>query len=176
MVGNPSSATGSPLAVGSLISTGLRAAIDDAGRPLHPALFVTDLTVLGASSTAGDWQIAGGTGVSPNAVYGSWKGAVMVIDSTKAPPTKAITPRADPAKNHQAGIPDFLPNASVPDLGYSAEIVWNISAIPGFDVTHNYRLQFMVHDGDQNKTGGDVGQACMNVGPGSTDPLGPIIH
>jgi hypothetical protein len=27
--------------------------------------------------------------------------------------------------------------------------------------THTYRLQFLVHDGDQNKTGGDVGQACV---------------
>ena len=24
-------------------------------------------------------------------------------------------------------------------------------------------IQFMVHDGDQNKTGGDVGQLCVNV-------------
>ncbi len=33
----------------------------------------------------------------------------------------------------------------------------------GLQPGHTYRLQFMVHDGDQNKTGGDVGQACVNV-------------
>jgi hypothetical protein len=27
----------------------------------------------------------------------------------------------------------------------------------------------MVHDGDQNKNGGDVGQACMNIGPNVPD-------
>jgi hypothetical protein len=43
--------------------------------------------------------------------------------------------------------------------GYGAEIRWDISSlnlIPG----HSYRVYFMVHDGDQNKTGGDSGQAC----------------
>ena len=28
---------------------------------------------------------------------------------------------------------------------------------------HTYRLQYMAHDGDQNKTGGDAGQSCVNV-------------
>jgi hypothetical protein len=28
---------------------------------------------------------------------------------------------------------------------------------------HQYRIQFIAHDGDQNKQGGDVGQACLNV-------------
>jgi hypothetical protein len=28
---------------------------------------------------------------------------------------------------------------------------------------HRYRAQFIVHDGDQNKDGGDVGQACVNL-------------
>jgi hypothetical protein len=36
---------------------------------------------------------------------------------------------------------------------------------------HSYRLEFMVHDGDQNKTGGDAGEACMTVViPGQTAP------
>jgi hypothetical protein len=26
---------------------------------------------------------------------------------------------------------------------------------------HAYRLQIMLHDGDQNKSGGDAGQGCM---------------
>jgi hypothetical protein len=37
----------------------------------------------------------------------------------------------------------------------------------------------MVHDGDQNKGGGDVGQACMNIGPDVPDRLvvnGVVIH
>ena len=31
------------------------------------------------------------------------------------------------------------------------------------DAGHTYRAQFMVHDGDQNKTGGDVGQGCVLI-------------
>ena len=45
---------------------------------------------------------------------------------------------------------------------YAAEVNWNandLGLIPG----HNYRLQFMVHDGDQNKTGGDVGESCTTI-------------
>ena len=48
------------------------------------------------------------------------------------------------------------------NLGYGAEVVWNISAL-GLDPSHSYRLQFMVHDGDQNKSGGDVGEACTTL-------------
>ena len=33
----------------------------------------------------------------------------------------------------------------------------------GLVAGHTYRLQFMVHDGDQNKTGGDVGEGCTVV-------------
>ena len=44
--------------------------------------------------------------------------------------------------------------------GYGNECRWNLTTlnlIPG----HQYRLYFMVHDGDSNKSGGDVGQACV---------------
>jgi len=178
---NPASATGNPIKVGSTITSGVLSALDGAGRPLYPALFVTDITGLTNTSTqhdstAGDWQ-QGGTGIAPNAVYGTWKGALIVVDSTKNPVTKTLTPRADPTQNHKnVGAGGVNPPASVPDLGYSAEIVWDITKIPGCGASHTFRVQFMVHDGDQNKTGGDVGQACMNVGPGTTDPFGPIIH
>ncbi|HEY4953781.1 MAG TPA: hypothetical protein VII02_02735, partial [Gemmatimonadaceae bacterium] len=57
--------------------------------------------------------------------------------------------------------------AGAPDLGYSAEVVWSIASL-GLDPTHYYRVQMMVHDGDQNKGGGDVGQACITIGPGYT--------
>jgi hypothetical protein len=128
---------------------------------------------------AGDWQYAGGGGIAPNAVYGSWKGAIINVDSTKNPVTKTIVPKGDAFKNHKvvyvgAGAANVAnggvgnnPPTAAQDNGYSAELVWNISSL-GLDlVNKSYRLQFMVHDGDQNKTGGDVGEACLNVGPGS---------
>ena len=33
----------------------------------------------------------------------------------------------------------------------------------GLQPGHAYRLEFMVHDGDQLKVGGDSGEACMTV-------------
>jgi hypothetical protein len=169
------SATGSPLAVGSTIYTGLRSAVDGAGRPLHPSLFITDITA-DPTSTAGDWQM-GGSPFIPNAVYGTWKGAVVSIDSTRTPPRKTMTPDADTPKNHKVVGPGGVnPPAAAQDLGFSSEIVWSINAL-GLDLTtHTYRLQFMVHDGDQNKTGGDVGEACFNVGPGTPTNFTQVTH
>src|SRR5262249_55141850 len=48
--------------------------------------------------------------------------------------------------------------------GYGAEVRWNLNdlysqglLIPG----HTYRFYIIVHDGDQNKSGGDCGQASF---------------
>src|SRR6185369_2788000 len=52
--------------------------------------------------------------------------------------------------------------AGLTNQGYGAELIWDASKlnlIPG----HSYRLYFMVHDGDQNKSGGDVGQGCTTI-------------
>jgi len=149
------------------------------GRPLWPSLFITDLgTGFDATNRSGDWQY-GGTAVAPNAIYGSWKGAVVLIDKTHNPPQRTVTPDADPAKNGlNLGPSDITtptgPATRVPvgaaNLGYSTEVVWNLSTLTiagnAFDPTHYYRVQLMVHDGDQNKGGGDVGQACVTIGPG----------
>ena len=162
---NPSSASGSPLAIGSTVYSGPGAANDNAGRPLHPSLFITDLTVNGATARAGDWQY-GGTAIAPNAVYGTWKGAVLATDNSTYPPKTTLTPDANPARNHKnVGPGGVNPPPGAQDLGYSTEIVWNLSSL-NLDPTHWYRMQFMVHDGDQNKKGGDVGEGCFNVGPG----------
>jgi hypothetical protein len=55
---------------------------------------------------------------------------------------------------------DPVPTAQITKKteGYSAEVVWYLSLAAG----HSYRVQVMVHDGDQNKVGGDVGEACLN--------------
>src|SRR6185436_19497872 len=56
--------------------------------------------------------------------------------------------------------------AAYTNEGYGAECQWAVDTfvnrgvfIPG----HTYRIQFMVHDGDQNKGGGDVGQGCATI-------------
>jgi hypothetical protein len=169
MSGNPASATGNPVAYGSTVTSGEGAAVDPAGRPLFPAMFVTDLTLNGMSSRVGDWQ-QGGAALASNALYGTWKGAVEKVNKTVSPAVTTITTDADPKVNHlNVGAGGINPPLGVSDQGYSTEIVWNVANIPGYDPTHTYRVQFMVHDGDQNKAGGDVGQACINIGPGTPD-------
>ncbi|MDB5226194.1 MAG: hypothetical protein JWN78_387 [Bacteroidota bacterium] len=152
--------------VGTTIQSGDQTGNDVAaggGRPLWPAIFITDLTVNGAGSRIGDWQ-QGGIGIPPHQVCGTWKGAIRTVDNTRNPAVVTVTPDADPVKNVWAGIPDVPPGgfASLTNQGYGAEVSWNtneLGLIPG----HIYRLQFMVHDGDQNKTGGDVGETCTTI-------------
>ena len=160
--------------VGTTIQSGDQTGNDMAaggGRPLWPVLYITDLTVNGAASRAGDWQ-QGGTGVAPSKVCGTWKAAVRTVDYTHNPAVVTISPDGDPARNHtNLGGGDPFP-AGIKDDGFTAEVVWNISDL-GLLPGHTYRLQFMVHDGDQNKSGGDVGESCTTVvmpGPSGTAP------
>jgi hypothetical protein len=143
------------------------------GRPMWPALFVTDTTVDVANPRAGDWQF-GGVPNNPSDVFGTWKGAVRTVN--KDANTIVVTPDADPATNNWnlgpcpgPDCPDTPPGGfgSLTNQGYGAEVRWSLAnlrdrfnqpLVPG----HIYRFEFMVHDGDQNKTGGDSGEACAN--------------
>lgn len=155
--------------VGSSVYTGDGNAADPFGRPLSPMVFVTDITN-DPTSRSGDWQ-QGGTAYGPNKIFGTWKGNVATVDYTKTPYLTTYVSDADPAKNKlDLGPGSNAVPAGVANQGYSTEIVWTAQSL-GLNPTHNYRLQFMVHDGDQNKTGGDVGQACMNIGPNVADRL-----
>ncbi len=167
--------------VGTTIASGDQTGNDVAdggGRPLWPALFITDLTVNGATSRVGDWQ-QGGTGVTPHKICGTWKGAVRTVDKTRNPAVITVTPDANPAKNNWTlGAGSDMPDIGFANLrneGYGTEVVWNVSQL-GLLPGHTYRLQFMVHDGDQNKTGGDVGQSCTTIvmggGGGTTNADG----
>ena len=160
--GNPNGAF-NPM-VGSVALSGDQAGTDLSERPLYPALFITDVTS-NLTSLAGDWQY-GGTAIPPHAVFGAWKGAVRTVDKTRNPALVTVTPDADPAKNSWT-LPggDAVP-AGLENEGYGAEVRWEteqLGLLPG----HTYRLYFMVHDGDQNKQGGDAGHGCatLTMGP-----------
>lgn len=152
---------------GSNVLFGDQAGLDPSLRPMWPVLFITDVTN-DAISRVGDWQY-GGRPYNPSTVYGTWKAAVRTVDPTQTP-SATITPDADPAKNNwDLGTgADSLPSGLGKNEGYGAEIVWYLALIPG----HSYRVQAMVHDGDQNKTGGDVGEACVNFCAGGDNPDG----
>jgi hypothetical protein len=141
--------------LGTTMLIGAQSGLDASLRPMWPALFITDISN-DASTRDGDWQM-GGRPFSPNAIFGSWKAAVRTVDMTKNPAVTTITPDADPAKNNWnlAGgdpVPTGLGNEA-----FGAEARWNVTLTPG----HSYRLQVLVHDGDQNKAGGDSGEACV---------------
>jgi hypothetical protein len=134
---------------------GVLTVTDAFGRPLYPSMFITDITN-NLTSRTGDWQQLpdNSTAVPPTRIFGTWKSATQSGSS--------ITPGPDPAKNdwNLGTGADPAPNAT--SLGYGTEVAWNTSAL-GLQPGHAYRLLVMVHDGDQNKVGGDVGQACVNV-------------
>jgi hypothetical protein len=150
--------------IGANALTGDQGGLDPSLRPLWPVLYVTD-TTNNPSSRAGDWQ-TGGRPLTPNAVYGTWKSAVRTVDNTGSPAKVSITPDADPAKNDW----NFVLNDPVPsgikNEGWSTEVRWGVIFQPG----HTYRLQVIVHDGDQNQVGGDCGEACIVFCTGSSTP------
>ena len=145
-------------------------------RPLFPALFITDITD-DPNSMAGDWQFGvidpqtgaskpESTPIPPNAVFGTWKGAVRTIDKTKSVRAITVTPDADPAKNNYNLDGGDTAPSGLRNQGYGAEVAWNVDDLLAANVIqqgHVYRVQFMVHDGDQNKVGGDTGEGCATV-------------
>ena len=145
---------------------GLANAIDPAGRPLRPGLYFTDITADHNLKT-GDWQMGNDNPVAPTAIYGTWKAAIITIDNTKTPSVTSLVNRSDPQQNHKVVGPGGTnPPASAIDNGYSTDNQWTLSTLVSQGVLvsgHAYRAQFIVHDGDQNKSGGDVGQACVNI-------------
>src|SRR5262249_62996 len=110
--------------------------------------------------------------------YGTWKSFTEVIDRTKATPTVVLTAGADPTANNWNLGPGSDPQpAGAKNEGYGAEMTWNIASL-GLLSGHGYRFYVIVHDGGQNKTGGDSGQTCINAvftGAGSVKPSIPQL-
>lgn len=141
---------------------GSTAAQDSCSRPLFPALFVSD-TTSNSANMSGDWQ-SGGAPFAPTAIYGTWKAAIRTVNMNQSPPSVSVTVDQDPAKNYwNLGMNVPVPtNTSSAESGFSAMVSWDVSTL-GLQSGHTYRIQFMVHDGDQNKAGGDVGENCVNL-------------
>ena len=178
LTGVPYAAPPTNLATVTPASLALQGGTDASGRPMAPSLFITDITGLDPNSVAahaGDWQY-GGTPISPSAAYGAWKSFTETIDETTATPTVTLTAGANPATNTNwnLGAGSTPPPAGTASDQYGAEFDWNISSL-GLIAGHSYRFYVIVHDGDQNKTGGDAGQTCIDaVFTGATPPtVGP---
>lgn len=150
-------------AVGTTATTGDQAGTDLSGRPVYPSLFISDTTT-DPNNRSGDWQW-GGNAIAPGAVFGTWKGAVRTVDYTTATPTVTVTCDVDPVKNNwNLGAGSDAPPAGTATEGYGAEVRWSLADLQsqGYIVPgHTYRFYVIVHDGDQNKSGGDCGQASF---------------
>jgi hypothetical protein len=140
--------------------TGDPACTDTVMRPMRPVLYITDITA-DPNCTTGDQQ-HGGKPYYPIAIYGTWKSASET--GTIGSPTGG-----DPAGNGWTlgtGA-DPVPAAvmSVCPAGgggrgsgggaYGTEIQFAAGLVPG----HSYRLQTILHDGDQTR-GADSGEGC----------------
>jgi hypothetical protein len=154
------------------------------GRPLFPVMFVTDITN-DPSSRIGDWQ-QGGKPYYPVKICGTWKGCTKTVTTNAAGGfSYIITTEADPPTNQllskagwnlgQGGDQQpatFSTPGTVIDK-FGAEVAWDMNNL-GLSPSRKYRFQFMVHDGDQNKAGGDVGEGCISASsacpPGFTGP------
>ena len=151
--------------VGTTMLAGDQSGLDPSLRPMWPSLFITDVTA-DPASRVGDWQ-QGGVPRAPDAIFGTWKGAVRNVDKTVTPNTVSITPDADPAKNNWTlGTGADTVPTGLTNQGYGAEVRWNVALTPG----RSYRIQVLVHDGDQNKGGGDSGEACVLFCAGGSCP------
>jgi hypothetical protein len=163
--------------VGDPFVNGVYGNNDPSGRAIRPLLFMTELPDTNSTLRTGDWQMAAGivpgngtqdvhngTGFAPTALYGTWKGGVSAVDFTKPTPLVTFTPDPDTGihKNAWPVVAGLTPPPKNLNEGYSAAIVWHIASLP-VQPGHIYRMQFMVHDGDQNKSGGDVGEGCAKV-------------
>jgi hypothetical protein len=145
---------------------GDQSGLDQSLRPMWPVLYITDITA-NPQDRSGDWQ-QGGRPAGPDAVFGSWKAAVRTVDQTKTPSAVTITPDMDPMKNNWTlGGGDPVPTGLM-NQGYGAEVRWSVPLTAG----HSYRVQVIVHDGDQNKAGGDCGEACVLFCSGGTSSTG----
>jgi hypothetical protein len=162
-------------AVGTTATTGDQAGTDVSGRPMAPSLFITDITN-NPNNRSGDWQW-GGTAYAPGAVFGTWKSFTRTVDYTTGTPAVSVTGAVDPVKNGwNLGPGSDAPPAGLANEGYGAEVRWNLNDLYQQGVLlagHTYRFYVIVHDGDQNKVGGDAGQASYNYyypGPPAPPP------
>jgi hypothetical protein len=145
--------------------TGDPACVDASMRPLRPVLFVTDISA-DANCTAGDQQ-SGGKAYDPIAIFGTWKSATETAGNVGTPVAAdpmplnywALGSAADPLPATAAAACPCTSTSCVTTgrtgRGYGAEIRFEVGLI----AYHSYRLQVMLHDGDQTQ-GADSSEGC----------------
>jgi len=164
---SPACMTG--LQFGATNQSGLQTGNDtavDGGRPIWPVVYVTDIT-LNKGARTGDWEAGSTSGIPASRVCGVWTTGVRRVFTylgNKVTVTMDPSPAAQNHWNLGAGA-DTPPGGfgAFPDLGYGAEVSWDLTTF-GFQPGHRYRLETILHDGDQQSdAGGDAGHGCTRV-------------
>ena len=144
---------------------------DASGRPQYPAIFVTNLTQDGAGSTAGDWQQGGAAQAKVSDVFGAWTAGVYDAQGNYGKPVVPSGTNKTGTNTYNLGNGSDAPKgvlASSANEAFGVEFRWNVSDLvddhgnalaPG----NTYRFQVFLHDGDQNKDGGDAGELCTTL-------------
>jgi hypothetical protein len=167
--------------------TGDPTCVDQNGRPIRPALYITDITA-DSNCTAGDQQ-QGGQPYDPVAIFGAWKSyledSIPDADSTvynywdlgpNADPIPAAVTAQCPCQPPPAGVAIPAPGETGGNVaaygncpgtgrtskGYGLEVRYEAALISG----HSYRLQIQAHDGDMTSVA-DTGEACVIFCAGS---------
>jgi len=151
--------TASPVNVGDLLAK------DVEGRPIFPSIFLTDITG-NASGTTGDWQ-NGGLPIPPHALYGTWK--VGSRSSNDYEMDK--NPAGNVGDNNwqlDGGTTPTIDTERAPkgNEKYGSLIEWNVNQLLAdgkIASGKTYRVQFVVHDGDNTNLGGDVAEGCTAI-------------
>lgn len=138
-------------------------AMDVSGRPQYPTIFVTDITT-NPLNRAGDWQQGGAASTHVDDIFGTWTTAEIVNGQYTAtkPSTKNNWSLPAGSDTPSGGFSGLF------DEGFGSEVRWNASSLHddaghALVAGHQYRIQVLVHDGDQNKSGGDSGELCTNL-------------
>jgi hypothetical protein len=157
-------------------STGDPTCVDSQGRPIRPVLYITDITS-NATCKAGDQQMMG-TPYDPIAVFGTWKTGGAGTNAGADPSTLNYWNLGSSADTVPQSVITACPctmagdpgcNVSRMGKGYSAELKFEAGLISG----HSYRLQVMLHDGDQSQ-GGDSGEGCATFCAGTGSSCGEL--
>lgn len=151
--------------------------VDISGRPIFPALFITDITT-DPNNRSGDWE-NGGTPVPPHSVYGQWKVLYKKVASDGSygydQDDTLSSGSGNPPNNYDENSntaqlgpgSDPIPGITVQGHGsHLGEAAWQVDRLVAEGLMlsgHTYRVQFMAHDGDQSKNGGDTAEACGTV-------------
>jgi hypothetical protein len=152
---------------------GSKTATDASGRVFFPALYITNLTAhpLSGGTGVGDFQnggtvrnISGSGQPFIDDAFGAWSTATTSGGYQVTQPAQ----HNDWTLGSGSDAPVGTTFSAMGTEGYGTEVRWNVNQLTdssgqALQPGNTYRFQIIEHDGDQNKSGGDSGEFCVNL-------------